>query len=577
MKLPTLSGSSVSREMVDTFRGYNHNLRIGDGESWDMRNMSSDLYPVMSPRAARGLAMSAEGLSGMIGKEQLCYTQGTEFVIGEDRYEMGLTGDEKTMVSMGAYVVILPDKKYINTAQPEDRGDIENTVSITGEISFRMCGIDGTAYGDTTVSDTAPENPSNGDYWIDTSEEIHSLKRYAASSAQWVSIATTYVRIGAEGIGKGFRQYDGVTISGITAESRTELNGTMTLWAVEDNYIVVTGFLDQAVTQESGTVEIKRTMPIMDFVTESGNRLWGCRYGENSEGEFVNEIYCCKLGDFKNWYSFMQLSTDSYMASLGSDGPFTGAVTHMGYPIFFKEDCFHKIYGSIPANFQIQTTACRGVQRGSHRSLAIVNEVLYYKAATTVCSYDGSLPTEIGYCLGNIHYRNAVAGSHGNKYYISMMDADGGWHLFVWDTAKKLWHREDDFHAAGFVSHSGELYGWTGDAEVYAMLTPGADSEAVKWFWETGEIGLEMPDMKYISRFIVRMSMDVGTEVRFYGRYNFNENWEPLFALRSTSLRSFDIPIRPKRCDYMQLRITGEGPAKIYSITKSITEGSSRS
>lgn len=573
MKLPTLASAASNREMVDTFRGYNHNLRIADGEAYDMRNMTSDLYPVMSPRKPRGVWLE-KSISGMISKEQLCYTQGTKFVMGDEEYELGLSDDEKTMVSMGAYVVILPDKKYINTAQPDDRGDIENSVAISGNVKYTMCGVDGAVYQNATVSATAPKDPTNGAYWVDTSEETHSLKRWAATSSQWVSIATTYVKMEATGIGRGFKQYDGVQIQGVTAESLTDLNGTMTIWSLTDDWIVVVGFIDQATTKQE-SLTVSRKMPIMDFVTEKGNRLWGCRYGENSKGEFVNEIYCSKLGDFKNWESFMQLSTDSYMASLGSDGPFTGAVTHMGYPIFFKEDCFHKVYGDIPANFQIQTTACRGVQKGSHKSLAIVNEVLYYKAATTVCSYDGSLPSEIGYCLGNVHYSGAVAGGCGNKYYISMMDLDGGWHLFAWDAAKRQWHREDEFHARGFAVNSGRLYGWSAEDEVLDML--GGGTEKVKWSWESGEIGLNMADMKYINRLIVRMSLDTGTEVRVYGRYDFNENWEPLFALRSTGLRSFDVPIRPKRCDYMQLRITGEGPGKVYSITRNIMQGSARS
>lgn len=575
MRLPTLSGVATSREMVDTFRGYNHNLRIGDGEAWDMRNMTSDLYPVLSPRKPRGLHLEAP-ITGIIGKEKLCYTEGTDFVIGDERYDLGLDDREKTMVSMGAFVIILPDKKYINTAQPEDRGDIENTVTVSGAVKYQMCGIDGAAFENTTVSDTEPENPANGAYWIDTSGETHALKRWAAGTSQWVGIATTYVKIEAPGIGTGFREHDGVQISGITAASLTDLNGTMTIWSRSDDWVVVIGFLDKAVTQEEEAVTVKRVMPIMDFVTESGNRLWGCRYGENSKGEFVNELYASRLGDFRNWESFMQVSTDSYMASVGTDGPFTGAVTHMGYPIFMKEDCFHKVYGSIPANFQIQTTACRGVQKGSHRSMAIVNEVLYYKSQTTVCAYDGSLPAEIGYCLGNVHYSNAVAGSHGNKYYISMMDLDGGWNLFVWDAAKKLWHREDDFRAKGFVSHGGTLYGWE-DGRVWDMLNAPADADRVRWVWESGEIGLNMPDMKYINRLIVRMSLEMGTEVRVFGRYDFNENWEPLFALRSAFLKSYDVPLRPKRCDYMQLRIVGEGPGKIYSITRNIQQGSSRS
>ena len=50
--------------------------------------------------------------------------------------------------------------------------------------------------------------------------------------------------------------------------------------------------------------------------------------------------------------------------------------------------------------------------------------------------------------------------------------------------------------------------------------------------------------------------------------------WEYQFTLTGNSIRSFSIPIRPKRCDNMKLRIEGVGMAKIYSITKTIEEGS---
>ena len=59
------------------------------------------------------------------------------------------------------------------------------------------------------------------------------------------------------------------------------------------------------------------------------------------------------LGDFRNWQCFMGLSTDSYYGNLGTDGKFTGAITHMGYPLFFKENCLHKVYGDYPAQFQM--------------------------------------------------------------------------------------------------------------------------------------------------------------------------------------------------------------------------------
>ena len=73
----------------------------------------------------------------------------------------------------------------------------------------------------------------------------------------------------------------------------------------------------------------------------------------------------------------MGISTDSWVGSVGTDGQFTGAITHLGYPLFFKETVLHKVYISQNGAHSIQDTACRGVQSGCGDSLAIVNEVLY--------------------------------------------------------------------------------------------------------------------------------------------------------------------------------------------------------
>ena len=584
MQYPTLTEQATTRQIIDVFGGYNHNLRIGDGEFYDERNLCSDDYPLLTTRRQRGVYASPTNPQGMIAKDALCYVDGSAFVINERRIEMNLsTAAEdcpKSLVSMGAYVIILPDKKYINTAEVSDRGSMEATYTSTGEVTFSLCTADGGSYGDVITSATAPEKPANGAYWLDMSGEQHALKVYSSATGVWSTVATTYVKIYATGIGAQFAQYDGVNISGIVKAGAMELNGAAVVWARDDDYIVVTGLLDTTVNQTvaEGAVTVKRSVPDMDFVIESGNRLWGCKYGY-VDGKTVNEIYASKLGDFKNWSCYMGLSTDSYAASCGTDGAFTGATAYMGNPVFFKETCLHKVYGNYPANFQIQTTACRGVQKGSYRSLAVVNEVLYYKAGTAVCAYDGSIPTEISYCLGAEQYKEAVGGALGNKYYISMLDSSGKAHLFVWDTAKKLWHREDGFRAARMESLGGTLYAMEeGTGKIWDMTRSGDSPEdKVKWSVETGEIGLEMPDMKYLARMIIRMSLEAGTEVRIYARYDFSQDWEPLFAVRSTRLRSFDIPVRAKRCDYMQLRIEGDGPGKIYSITKTIQQGSGRS
>ena len=72
----------------------------------------------------------------------------------------------------------------------------------------------------------------------------------------------------------------------------------------------------------------------------------------------------------------------------------------------------------------------------------------------------------------------------------------------------------------------------------------------------------------------LRMMLDIDAEAHFSAKYDFDDIWEPLFDLTGTSLRSFSIPVRPRRCDHMKLRIEGVGNVKIYSITKTIVRGS---
>lgn len=635
MNYPILSEIATTRQLTDVFAGYNHNLRINDGEFYDMQNLTSSYYPVLSPRPKRGTYISIENPLGMIAKDALCYVDGGNFYINQYKIE-GLDLDEntpKTLVSMGAYVVIFPDRKWVNTAKWDGTtfdpyADDKETLDGYGYIDalyethpadngvyqttkFTLCTADGTSYDRPHVGSSEPvyytdpdedgntkrKDPPSGQLWLDTSSSPHSLKMYSASSGMWVSIATTYIKIESVGIDEKFEVFDGINISGISMENAlhstealddgtypqltgdvreqiADLEGSAVVWAKGDGYIVIVGILDEE-RSINDKITITRKAPDMDFVVESQNRLWGCKYGI-VDGKTVNEIYACKQGDFKNWNCFMGLSTDSYAASCGTDGQFTGAITHLGYPIFFKEGCMHKVYGSFPANYQVQSTSCRGVQKGCEKSLSIVNEVVYYKSRSGIVAYDGSLPAEVSYALGEEAYDNAVACGHGNKYYISMRDSEGKYSLFVYDTKKGLWHKEDNTQVDSFCSCGGELYYIPhGVRAIKTMLGSGEkDEQAVCWMAETGAMGVSSPDRKYISKLNVRMSLEIGASVAFYIQYDSMGEWERVFSMEGTVLRSFTAPIRTKRCDHMRLRIVGEGDAKIYSITKTIEQGS---
>jgi len=576
MYYPTIPVRRVERKVLDRFRGLNRNPRTGAGEFRDMENLTSDLYPVLSNRKKRGIYRTPASPQGMIAMNELCYVDGPDFFIGDTRIEMGLSVDPgdcpKKLQSMGGYVIILPDKMYINTTDPEDRGHIEAAVTVAGA-SFSLCREDGSAYEGAQASDTAPDSPQVGQLWLDTGGFKPVLKRYGTTQDSW-EVSAAYVKISAPGIGAGFARFDGVTLSGCR---ETALNGSAVLWAVEQDYVVVAGILGKAFTQEE-PLTLERRMPEMDFITQSENRLWGCRYGPNAQGKFVNEIYACKLGDFRNWSCFMGLSTDSYTASCGAQGPFTGAASQLGYPVFFREDCIHKIYGSVPASFQIQTTACQGVQAGSQESIARVGRFLVYKSPGEICAYDGSMPVPISAALGAQTYSRAAAGAQGEKYYISMMDEQGRFHLLVWDSARSLWHREDSLHCSAFCTLGRELFAIDAEGRnILGLLGTGEQEPVVKWMAETADLGLASPDQKYISRLTLRLTLEPDSRLECFAQYDGEQTWERLCVVFGTSLRSIRLPLRPRRCDHLRLRLEGTGPARLYSIAKTIEKGSDQS
>lgn len=582
MLQPTLKAAYQSRLNTEIFKGYDHNPRIDDGEWHDEQNLSAKNYPLLTVRDRRGIIQKLDDPQGMLAKDALMYIDGSDVIYnGYPVNGITLSPEDdmlpKQMVSMGAYAVIFPDKVYVNTADLSDYGSIEASFSaVSAEtVSVQMCRVDGSEFEINDIGDTAPEEPENGQFWIDTSGSVHVLKQYSEAQAMWIENISTYVRIGCEGVGVNFSVDDGVRISGLSGSDQlTALNTDNVIIAKGDDYIVITGILDAAHSQYGG-LKVTRECPDMDFVTESGNRIWGCKYGLVN-GQTVNEIYACKLGDFRNWRCYAGISTDSYAVNVGTDGRFTGAVTHLGYPLFFKENCIHKIYGSMPSEYAMNTTMCRGVQLGSWRSLNIVNEVLYYHSRDGVVAYDGSLPMSVSEAFGTVKYSDAVAGSLGGIYYISMRDSVG-WHMFTYDTEKRIWHREDATHALCFANVRGDLMYIDADTKQLISATgkSGTLERDFDWYAESGIMGYEYPDSKYISRYAIRVKLGKDATLTMHIEYDSDGVWREMGTYTGGAiLRTFTIPVIPRRCDHMRLRLSGTGDVKIYSIARYLEGGS---
>lgn len=589
-----------TQELISQFLGYNHNYRISSGEWYDMENLSADNYPVMTPRKRREILTTAKStIRGILFSDnKLTYLDGNDLHNGSAIYELesyfrtGSTTNEKgdtiytydtseqTLIRFGAYIVLFPSGLWVNTTDGSI-GTItsEYSVPVGTTVTYRLCNASGDSLQGVTASQDAPANPKDGDYWLRTTEGAQGLYMWYGYLSSWQAVATCYIYVEIPGsyLPDYFSEGDAVYMN----STLSDINEGSIIQSIKDDHMIIIGFLPDVeyteTTAEDWTLTIKRKMPELDHVCVSNNRVWGCHYGDDYNGNIVNEIYASKLGDFKNWYCYAGLSTDSYALSIGDPGEFTGCINYQGYPTFFKEDRIYKLYGSMPSEYTLSQNTCRGVQRGSEKSLCVVNEYLVYKSPADICVYDGSSPTSISNALGrrSRYYEACAAGSNG-KYYISMETASGSRINLIYDMSYGLWMKNDArVKYTGFAqSEAGQVYGTDG-TKIYGIAandniifwSATTDEELVEWYAETGDMGLDYSQHKvvrppairaylpYASELTVSLSSDDGPW-KVAGTYRGNNKTETI------TVAGF-----PPRCDHYRLRLSGRGDVRVYSIS----------
>ena len=645
---PLIQPIAKSTVAIDAFGGYDHNLRIADGSLYDMKNLTSDNFPVLTPRKRRGEYCGTNGfitggVEGAISNNGMCIVADQmafiDYEEGGHIQEEDLDTEEglKTLITNGSYVLVLPDKKYFSVPQTVEHGSLESIFvhkqsSEDGcKLFFRVFDEKGRECTELSVNGIT-ENPTEGCIAFESNGDDHTVKQWNSKTESWQTVGKLFfclysgykdvkekllsfehpnsVKAGDMLVLAEWNYYDdqqfGITgeteyfVFGkktyATAEDVRLKNETVRMYSVSDaesiyNLIYNWGYFLAGLTDEQNderhsnfitSITMERAWPAMDFVIECNNRLWGCRYGESRYGDFVNEIYAAKQGDFRNWNTFSGVSTDSYVASCGASGVFTGAVNFNGRPLFFKENHYYLVSGDYPAEYGYSDGTIKGVQEGSGKSLVMLDRVAYYKGVDGVYAFDGYSATCISAALGDVYYKNARGGVYRDKYYISMQDDKDAWHLFVYDTKKGLWHKEDDLRVDQFFNHDGNLF-YLVDGKIYCIdaetkpvysVSKECMEPPVEWMAETGNLTTGIPYKKYLAKLNVRMKVHQGASVRIFIQYDESGKWEELFYMTATKQRSFTIPIRPKRCDHIKLKLTGVGDVEVYSIIKTLEKGS---
>ena len=520
-----LYSDGISKYQTVKFGGYDHNISAGDGTIWDMMNMNGDDYPIIGTRKKRLTVYSLSNANGMFSHDDLFYVDGTKlYKNGAEIAGLTLGNSRKTFASLGPYVIILPDKVYYNTYD-SSFGNIEKS---TGAIPVKI--QDGTYAGESAKANTI-------------------LYKGSDTSFEW----STYFKVG-----------DAVTIDGCTVH--TENNKTPIIREIDGKYL---RFYENVFTISSGgdsesSVTLSTTMPDLDFICENENRLWGCK---------GDTIYASKLGDIFDWNVFDGLSTDSYSVDVGSAGDFTACVSYLGYPIFFKEEKIYKVYGSKPSNYQVMSSASLGVEAGSDRSLAVAGEILFYLSRAGIVAYSGGTPQSISSAFGDVRYKNAVGGSDGINYFVSMQRTDGEYDLFVYNTRNGQWYREDCTQALSFAWR-GDLYMLTSDGKVVISedsrtIPARAVSEGrLTSFIEFGDFVESSPNRKGTSKLQLRLDLALGSKVTVYIKFDSGDTWTRVREIISPEKKSYYLPIIPRRSDHYRIRIEGEGEWQLYSLIR---------
>ena len=670
MKCTFLKPLSVKREYTEVFGGYDGRARIADGYFADMKELSSHAYPLMATRRAREVLMRANGLQGVLVKDKAAWVaEGKLYYDGAVVEGLTLSDGDKTLLSMGARIIVYPDMVSYNTLTGEvetlfSPANLEKTVTVeeevggewivvdeeTGEeewvprieereetvtITFGIYPYYDHAYDGakryTSLPDGYPLEWDAEEIYHDgvllkagwRKDEFYTpIEGSYAYSCSASGVEQHYARCGIEPIYQ-YKQGQFVPVEPTmlaavfdnTMSNLTDIAGALPekgkfrifrtenaarslifdIETVKEAQIAVDGShmltdttlfvlksdlpasINEALSGE--WIPDIPSSPILDGLLENGNRLWGWRYGEAMNGETVNEIYSTALGLPAGWNQFEGLPSDSYVVGVGSDGVFTGAAYYSGSMYFFKENCYHRVMGKKPSNYQLVTVTCTGVEIGSEKSLVTAGDALYYKGEDGFYRFDGSIPYKISDTLGDSRYKNAVGGVLGDRIYWDC-ETDGGRVMLVYDLVYKLWYKESSLCAREMVPAFGNLL-VRGEDGLYLVDGENVDARfgevfshegegAFRWFGELGDLGLSDLNAKYVSRIVLRATIEEGARATVSLLRDSKGDWETVAVMSAKRKETASVPITVPRCDHFRIRIEGVGGFKLWGLARDI-------
>ena len=146
MFFPMLKGTRLQRVTETKLPGLDRRESAATPGFREMENLCSEGYPALRTRPGRGLVETLKKPNGLLAKDALLWVDGKHLYMNGLEVGPELTDGEKSLVSMGAYVVVFPDKVYVNTQDVTDCGSLECERTAPAGSGLALCDETGTAW-----------------------------------------------------------------------------------------------------------------------------------------------------------------------------------------------------------------------------------------------------------------------------------------------------------------------------------------------------------------------------------------------------------------------------------------------
>lgn len=533
MTLPDWPMVRITRrkEMVQS-RGINFSDNYQDGDLADSENLSVRRWPYIATRNARQRQEGYQGITALTSWNGLVAvrpgdhdgTQEDEVLYrGESVGWLEHREEARQFAAVNTRLVIWPDKVYLDMT--------EKTVKPLGAqaeasgVSFPATDKEHTNTKTNTVTFTLAEG-------VDLSALFHAG--------------------------------DGVKIDGLV--TLKENNIEPVIKTVTEDTITIDGDVFKVGTEQAADpakITITRRIPDLDYICESGNRLWGC---ENAS----KTIFVSALGDPTNFFVIGTGATDSYAVNVATPGDFTGCCKLSSSVLFWKEQVLHKFLGSYPAEYIMYTYEMEGVRSGCEKSLTIINDALFYVGLHGVFTYAGGTPADISAVFGEHLITEAVGGTDGEKYWLSCKD-NGEEALYVFSPNDGVWLKEDSFRFSGIARDGEDVYLLRKDGSVWLADSREQDPQ-IEWRLEYKPFYETIEGRKRVSRLLIRMEMPAGAWLRVETATD-DERWQEAGLIKGPKTDTVPVMVQPRRGDQYKVRLRGHGPCVIKGCLREYIQG----